>query len=1230
MALTRAQLLSGNQAQGTVLSGQVQGVKQGAGIAIATDGTISVNSATVTGLVKLNNTGAFNGYVWPATDGASGEFLKTNGAGVLAWATTQGFAVVTVSPLPPSPVDEGELWYDCSTGTLKVYQNCTTPNGWTSTAQAGLNPQPGNTSALPAFSSGNGTQGTPYVSSVTTVGSGGSTFVVNVVTITGLAAFQYVPIVDLNAVANGGRFGFSNYYANAAGTLIFQTIFNDAPASPSGTNYTANIKVGNASVYVTAVVNVVSALTLNSPGSISGLPNVGVTLTYTTGTASGGSSPYTYTWKWKDSTGAVLQNNGATYAVVIGNLGKTITVELTATDAALQTATGTTTPTAAVTKASFPSGTWNPTPSGAMNTSNPGTSSGTWNGPAGTVITATGCVEVSKDGISYFPTVTVTSPDVLYQRWKDTAGCGQANTGSPLTGTVSDGTSENSYSLTINRQPSPAIADISDTNIALNATTTKGIASPVAGLNSPAYITLGAGSTGTGIQVSTDNVTFVTPPAAPSTSVTIANAQTLYIRQTVGAVTNTGYTAVIKIGDADGVIADTVTYTATTVTSAVFPATTFAPAGGPNASPANTLVGSLDGTSTATWGAGATNLTATGSLEFQVNGGGFTQASTAVANTNTVELRWNAAAATAAADAGTLTGTLTNGTYTNTYTLTVDKQPAAYTWTDQTSIATSTQVTSNVITITGINCPAELTYTPDGTNPLTAVQAAINGGAFTNIPTTGTGLTINPADTAGTAATTIQIRGTTGASNNTPYKITTNIGKGAAVVSDEWSVTTTAAVASITTPSISSPANGTTNLKPTITLVGSTYLPLNGAGTPQTSSTWEVYKWIGGASPTAPTTEPPAPASYTAITGSPFTVSSAPFTSKALPSASLTTSSTYYGRVKYATTNTTAATSSFSGWSSFGTASTFDVSSWTPTSPAVTFNAADYSSDQSLGLAVGGTSSLTSTDGISWTVGGSMTGASTAQSVAYAKIGATSTWIAGASTVTTAEFYRSTDNGVTWTSVTVISDGSTLQPRVVWNPNSNLFMATNGNNPVKTSPDGVTWTAKGAPGTGSNQHSALAYIGTTWFSSDLEGYLYKSSNNGTSWTSVAGPWSQPTHGSGFSDAMFAAGSTLYYLVAGNASTCYKSTDLGATWTTITNPAVGGTYYGYTGCGAYNGNVILVTGSVGIKQSVDGGTTWTQGGGTTYTLNQNTSLAGLFGTQFLSVFQENSYNIAISA
>ena len=135
MALTRAQLLSGNQGQGAVLSGQVQAVKQGPGILIDTDGTIRVDSTTVTGLMKLNSLTAYNSYVWPGTAGSAGQFLESDGAGNLDWKTPQGFAVVTVSNVQPSPPDVGELWYDTGNSVLKVYQTTVAPTGWTSVSQ---------------------------------------------------------------------------------------------------------------------------------------------------------------------------------------------------------------------------------------------------------------------------------------------------------------------------------------------------------------------------------------------------------------------------------------------------------------------------------------------------------------------------------------------------------------------------------------------------------------------------------------------------------------------------------------------------------------------------------------------------------------------------------------------------------------------------------------------------------------------------------------------------------------------------------------------------------------------------------------------------------------------------------------------------------------------------------------------------------------------------------------
>jgi hypothetical protein len=113
-------------------------------------------------------------------------------------------------------------------------------------------------------------------------------------------------------------------------------------------------------------------------------------------------------------------------------------------------------------------------------------------------------------------------------------------------------------------------------------------------------------------------------------------------------------------------------------------------------------------------------------------------------------------------------------------------------------------------------------------------------------------------------------------------------------------------------------------------------------GTPSITVAPSSTNWTGGSVATAKDTSrtitPPAPTgaatgpNYTAVTGSPFTVSSAPFTTRTVPQSALAVSSTYYARVQYATTNTTAATSAFSGWSSFATASVFS-----PPSPGTAY-----------------------------------------------------------------------------------------------------------------------------------------------------------------------------------------------------------------------------------------------------------------------------------------------------
>lgn len=102
MPLTRSQLLMGNSTQGVVLTNQVQGVKSGGdGVLISTSGVISFNAATATGVMRLNNTGAFNQYVWPAAPPNVIGLLVSNSSGALSWSPSTvptDTAFLTYSP----------------------------------------------------------------------------------------------------------------------------------------------------------------------------------------------------------------------------------------------------------------------------------------------------------------------------------------------------------------------------------------------------------------------------------------------------------------------------------------------------------------------------------------------------------------------------------------------------------------------------------------------------------------------------------------------------------------------------------------------------------------------------------------------------------------------------------------------------------------------------------------------------------------------------------------------------------------------------------------------------------------------------------------------------------------------------------------------------------------------------------------------------------------------------
>lgn len=680
---------------------------------------------------------------------------------------------VSVQPQPaPANARDGDLWYDCTTGTLKVYQMCTGVGGWTEVSPGGLPVSPTTVTAAPAFSSGAGTLANPYVCAVTTVNAGTTAILPNTVIVTGLAPYQYVQVSDMNAVINQGRFSFTNSYADALGVLTFQIVFDDSPSSVFGTTFTALIRIGSATAYVTSEVNIGASFT-TTPGTISGTPLVGQTLTYSSGTATLGVPPYTYAWAWRRDGVAISGATASTYVLTPADDGKNITVYLSVTDATGATANATTSPVGPVTSVPFPSGTWNPSPSGAMTSGSPGTSSGTWNGGTET-ITATGCVEVSTDGTTYSSSLTVNTGDTLYQRWIQSPLCGDAASGATITGTVSTSQYLNSYSLTLDRVPT-TIADISDTNVNVNAAVTQAIASPIAGINTTAYVTYTTASTGTNIQASTDNVTFTTLMTS-GTGFAVSSGQTLYIRQTTGTSASTPYVAVIRVGDGSNLSGtyDEFTYTATTTSTPAFPNLPSSLQTGPAQTP---------GTVSGTWADGPVVLSSTGCILISTDNVTFSQGPLSVNTGNTLYEKWNPTGSSCgdAANGTTITGTITNGTYINSYSLVIDRNPAAVTLTAITGQGPSTTATSNTVTLTGTNAPTYITYTAGSPNTLSSLQVSINSGAYVSVPTSGTSVSAPPGAT-------LTFQGDTGSSLSTAYTVSVRLG----TVSNTWSVTTAA------------------------------------------------------------------------------------------------------------------------------------------------------------------------------------------------------------------------------------------------------------------------------------------------------------------------------------------------------------------------------------------------------------------------------------------------------
>ncbi len=140
---------------------------------------------------------------------------------------------------------------------------------------------------------------------------------------------------------------------------------------------------------------------------------------------------------------------------------------------------------------------------------------------------------------------------------------------------------------------------------------------------------------------------------------------------------------------------------------------------------------------------------------YSVDGGAYTSTAGTVVSGNTVTVRH-----TSPASAGVTNTTLTIGGVSDTFTsktVGADTAPNSFSFTDQTNVALSSTITSNAITVSGINIPPAPISVSGGTY-------SVNGGAYTS--------------TAGTVTNTdtVTVRHTSAGADNTSTDTTLTIG----------------------------------------------------------------------------------------------------------------------------------------------------------------------------------------------------------------------------------------------------------------------------------------------------------------------------------------------------------------------------------------------------------------------------------------------------------------------
>jgi len=206
-----------------------------------------------------------------------------------------------------------------------------------------------------------------------------------------------------------------------------------------------------------------------------------------------------------------------------------------------------------------------------------------------------------------------------------------------------------------------------------------------------------------------------------------------------------------------------------------------------------------------------------------------------------------------------------------------------------------------------------------------------------------------------------------------------------------------------------------------------------------------------------------------------------------------------------------------------------------------------------------GNSVVTSADGLTVAVSGT--------GKIFVSLNGGSTWV-----------QKYSDNDQNFDDLSMSQDGSIIQAFRCTTAPTNFLYSSN---------SGSTWSNISSPNPSSCGYKAFGMnsAGSILVASVYNDQIYKSANNGSSWTALSGA------GSRYWSGLAVSGNGNYILAVAHNDYAYLSTDSGSNWTRLSTPI---SSYWQTASMTQNGRVMAVASTNGdIYTSVDYGSTWTE-------------------------------------